>query len=298
MVSSSAREAFEARVLLVTGISGAGKTSVLKALEDMGYEAVDNIPLSLMSSLVRPSSSLGSPLAIGVDIRTRDFGAESFMRELDELIRGSGNDVQLVFIDCDDEILRRRYSETRRRHPLAADRPVLDGIAHERGLIAPLRDRADVVIDTSNLSLGELRQRLEGHFALHVTPGLAISVVSFSYRQGLPREADLVFDVRFLANPHYQDALRPMTGRDEAVAEFIAADPDFTGFFETVVALLARLIPRYHLEGKSYLTVAVGCTGGRHRSVYVAERLNEWLCAEGHRVSLAHRDLRTASATS
>ncbi len=302
MISSVARKSdapddiSNYRVLLVTGMSGAGKTSVLKALEDMGYEAVDNLPLSLLTSLVRPSSALLAPLAIGVDIRTRDFGAESFLRELDELVRDSGVEVKLVFVDCDDEILRRRYSETRRRHPLGGDRSVLDGIAHERRLVTPLRERADVVLDTSALSPAELRLSLQGHFGLATAPELAIAVISFSYRHGLPREADLVFDVRFLDNPHYQDALRPLTGRDAPVAEFIAADPDFAGFFDSLIAMLALLVPRYRREGKSYLTVAIGCTGGRHRSVYVAERIGDWLRRQGHRVTLAHRDLRPGAA--
>jgi UPF0042 nucleotide-binding protein len=285
------------RVLLVTGMSGAGKTATLKALEDIGYEAVDNLPLSLLTSLVQsPGASTGRPLAIGVDIRTRDFGVEPFLHELDALIAHPELDVRLLFLDCDDEILRRRYTETRRRHPLALDRPVSDGIAHERRLVSPLRDRADQVIDTSSLMAADLRRVLQGKFALAALPGLAVFVVSFSYRHGLPREADLVFDVRFLDNPHYVDALRPLTGRDKAVADYITRDAGWQPFYESVTNMLKPLIPRFSQEGKSYLTIGVGCTGGRHRSVFAAEAIAEWLRNQGLRVGLAHRDVQAHPA--
>ena len=285
------------RVLLVTGMSGAGKTAALKALEDLGYEAVDNLPLSLLASLVQPSGAgSGRPLAIGVDIRTRDFGVEPFLHELDDLIAHPELDVKLVFLDCEDEVLRRRYTETRRRHPLALDRPVSDGIAHERRMVSPLRDRADAVIDTSSLMAGDLRRVLHGQFALSASPELAVFVVSFSYRHGLPREADLVFDVRFLENPHYVDALRPLTGRDRAVVDYITRDPGWQPFFESVAGMLKPLIPRFSHEGKSYLTIGVGCTGGRHRSVFAAEALAEWLRGQGLRVGLAHRDMQAHPA--
>lgn len=279
------------RILLVTGMSGAGKTATLKAMEDMGYEAVDNLPLSLLASLVNPAAGTSRPLAIGVDIRTRDFGVAPFLQEIDALIRDPGIRVSLLFLDCDDEVLRRRFSETRRRHPLAVDRPVTDGIEHERRLLAPLRDRADAVIDTSNLPLPDLRRQLAGHFAPDAEAGFALFVTSFSYRHGLPREADLVFDVRFLANPHYDETLRPLTGTDAAVAEFIERDPGFATFFESLTALLEPLLPRYAGEGKSYLTIAFGCTGGRHRSVFCAERLAAWLRDKGQRTGVGHRDL-------
>jgi UPF0042 nucleotide-binding protein len=283
------------RILLVTGMSGAGKTAALKAVEDLGYEAVDNLPLSFLSSIVNATPPEKRALAIGVDIRTRDFGVEPFLSEIDALIRRPELQVSLLFLDCEDEVLRRRFSESRRRHPLAADRPVTDGIEHERRLVSPLRDRADVVIDTSNLPLPDLRRQLSGHFALDAEAGFSLFVTSFSYRHGLPREADLVFDVRFLDNPHYVDALRPLTGVDAAVADFIARDPGFAPFFDALTALLAPLLPRYAGEGKSYLTIAFGCTGGRHRSVFLAERLAEWLRDRGQRVSVAHRDARAGT---
>jgi UPF0042 nucleotide-binding protein len=278
------------RILLVTGMSGAGKTAALKAIEDMGYEAVDNLPLSFIASIVSATPQGRRALAIGVDIRTRDFAVESFIAEIDALIARPELKVSVLFLDCEDEVLRRRFSETRRRHPLAADRPVTDGIERERRLVMPLRDRADVVLDTSNLPLPDLRRQLAGHFSLDADAGLALFVTSFSYRHGIPREADLVFDVRFLDNPHYDERLRPLTGMDPPIAAFIERDPGFAPFFDSLIALLEPLLPRYASEGKSYLTIAFGCTGGRHRSVFLAERMAGWLDLQGYSVGLAHRD--------
>ncbi len=279
------------RVVLVTGMSGAGKSSALKTLEDMGYEAVDNLPLSLLGTLVRPDGGHRAPLVIGVDIRTRDFGVDSFLAELDHLMDHRDLDVRLLFLDSTDEVLCRRYAETRRRHPLAGDRPVVDGIMHERRLVARLRERADHVIDTTDLVPGALRRLLKGNFALDTPAGLAAFVTSFSYRYGLPREADLVFDVRFLKNPHYEPAFKGRTGLEAPVGEFIATDPGFAEFFDGLTDLLTTLLPLYEREGKSYLTIALGCTGGRHRSVYIAERLAAWLRDQGLRVGINHRDL-------
>jgi UPF0042 nucleotide-binding protein len=279
------------RVVLVTGMSGAGKTVALKALEDAGYEAVDNLPLSLLSSLVRPDDPLDRPIAIGIDTRTRDFGAGPFLSAIDRLKGEQALNVNVLFVDCDDEVLRRRFTETRRRHPLAADRPVVDGITAERSLIHALRDRADVILDTSSLSQTDLRRQMQEHFALDAKAGLAVSIVSFAYRHGLPREADLVFDVRFLANPHYVAALEPLTGRDKAVGEYIRDDPGFAPFIENLTAMLRTLLPRYQREGKSYLTVAIGCTGGKHRSVFIAELLAAQLRQLDYRVVLVHRDM-------
>ena len=284
------------RVILVTGMSGAGKTSALKALEDLGYEAVDNLPISLMTSLVTGVREPQRPLAIGVDIRTRDFGAGSFEAELDELLGLPELDVRVLFVDCQDDELLRRYEETRRRHPLASDRPVMDGIKSERVLVSPLQDRADVVLDTTELTPGALTRSLKGHFQLEEAPGLAIFVTSFSYRRGVPRDADLVFDVRFLKNPHYEERFKGMTGLDRPVGEFIATDPDFETFFSGLVMLLKPLLPRYAQEGKSYLTIAIGCTGGKHRSVYTAEKLAAWLGGEGARATVYHRDIAGGAA--
>jgi UPF0042 nucleotide-binding protein len=272
------------RTVVVTGMSGAGKSSALKVLEDLGYEAVDNPPLSLLGQIARAGA-----IAIGIDIRTRDFDVPSFLAKVDELKGREILEVRLLFLDCDDEVILRRYTETRRRHPVAGDAPVLDGIRNERKRLTALRARANVVIDTSHLSLTELRRILKGWFDLEMA-GLSVSVVSFSFARGLPREADLVFDIRFLRNPHYEEELRPLSGRDPEVAAFITADPGFAEFFGRLTALLRPLLPRYLSEGKSYLTIGVGCTGGRHRSVFVAEQLAAWIGEQGEKVELFHRD--------
>jgi UPF0042 nucleotide-binding protein len=282
-------------VVLVTGLSGAGHTTALKILEDLGYEAVDNLPLTLMDGLA--GDKLARPLAVGVDSRTRNFSAEALSERLDLLAHDAALDVKLLFLDCSDEVLRRRFTETRRRHPLALDRPVADGIRQERELLAPVRERADLVVDSSDLAIGDLKHLLQGHFRIRAAPAAWITVMSFSYRHGLPREADLVFDARFLTNPHYQDALRPLTGKDAAVAQFVEADSAWPSFFEALCNLLLPLLPRFEREGKSYLTLAVGCTGGRHRSVFAAERLAWWLREQGRHVSLRHRDLDRGAGT-
>ena len=283
----------QAPLLLVTGVSGAGKSSALKILEDLSYEAVDNLPVSLIRRLVA-DGDFPHPIAIGIDIRTRDFDASGFLGELDHLMRRPGMDVTLLFLDCDDEILGRRFEETRRRHPLADERSVSDGLRQEREQMARVRERAGVLIDTSDMALKDLKRTLEGHFALQDSAGPAIFVTSFSFRRGLPKDANLVFDVRFLRNPHYNADLRPLSGQDEAVAAFISDDDGFQTFFDNLTHLVEPLIPRYAEEGKNYLTIAIGCTGGRHRSVFVAEKLNTWLNGKAARIQLRHRDLDKA----
>jgi len=278
-------------IVLITGMSGAGRTSSLKMLEDLGYEAVDNLPLTLLPGLVGLTGARVQPIAVGIDVRTRGFAVVNVLGELEKLVSDRGLDCRLVFVDCDDEALARRYTETRRRHPLAGDRPVMDGIRLERELVSPLRARADLVIDTSVSKPADLKRILAGHFALDDRPGLKLFVTSFSFRQGLPREADLVFDVRFLDNPYYDPAMRELTGLDPVVGAHVAADPGYGGFFASLTGLLKPLLPRYDREGKSYLTIAIGCTGGRHRSVYIAEQLGRWLRAEALAVTVAHRDI-------
>lgn len=282
-------------LVLVTGMSGAGKSTALKALEDIGYEAVDNLPLSLLSGVIEPHEEQGGALAIGIDIRTRDLDVEKFTQHFELLRARPGLNVKLIFLECDDEILGRRYTETRRRHPLASDRPIPDGIRLERSHLAWLRQRADLIIDTSHLAIADLKRMLAGHFALDKEPSLSVFIISFSYRGGLPREADLVFDVRFLANPHYEEELRPLSGEDGEVGSFIDSDSAFPGFFDSLVGMLRNLLPAYEREGKAYLTIALGCTGGRHRSVYVAGRLAAVLSEAGWRVGLRHRDLEAVA---
>ena len=278
------------KVVIVTGMSGAGKTLSLKSLEDMGYEAIDNVPLSLLGLLARPDE-VTRPLAIGIDIRTRDFGIVPMLTVMDRLMSNHRIDTRLLFINCDDDVLCRRYTETRRRHPMAVDRPLIDGIRYERDLISPLQERADLVIDTSQLPPAGLKRLIAGYFGLEERPQPIIFVTSFAYRRGVPREADLVFDTRFLANPYYTPSLRSLTGRDPQVGAYVEQDPDYAQFFAALTQLLELLLPRFAAEGKSYLTIAIGCTGGRHRSVMVAERLTEWLRSHGQRVDLRHREL-------
>ncbi len=278
-------------VILVTGLSGAGKTTTLKTLEDLGWEVVDNLPLGLVGNLLPAGRDTGTALAIGIDVRTRDFHTDSLFAELDELIARPDLDTRLLFLDCDDDTLRRRFTETRRPHPLADDRPINDGIRHERNVMYPVRARADLTLNTSQFSQPELRRVLVGHFALDAAPNLRVFITSFAFRHGLPREADLVFDVRFLRNPHYVDDLKSLTGRDADVADYVAADNSFAPFFENLVGWLRPLLPRYAAEGKSYLTIAVGCTGGRHRSVAVAECLASRLTDDVVAVQIAHRDV-------
>ena len=279
------------RIIVVTGMSGAGRTTALKAMEDMGFEAVDNLPVRMLPTLVRQGPAPDRGLAIGVDVRSRGFRVRTFRDTIEKLRSELDHQPELLFFDCEDEVLRRRFTETRRLHPLAADRPLLDGITREREALSPLRGLANLVIDTSQLNVremaGVLRRRLGGDAGTR----LRVFVLSFSYRNGVPRDADLVFDVRFLRNPHYEPDLKPLTGLNQAVGEFVAADEGFAAFFERLTALLELLVPRYHGEGKSYLTLAIGCTGGRHRSVFLAERLAAWLRDAGHPAEVQHREL-------
>ncbi len=288
------------RLLLVTGMSGAGKSTALKALEDIGYEVVDNLPLSLLSNLVRPhetdraergTASANRPLALCIDVRTRQFDLEHFEQDIAPLLDRTDLDVTLLFLDGDDEALRRRFTETRRPHPLAADRPVIDGIRRERERLDWLRRRADLTVNTTGLAIRDLSRLLEGHFAQALEPELSLFVMSFSYPRGLPADADLVFDVRFLSNPHYEDNLRPLTGLDLSVGRHIEADSAFAPFFANLNDMLISLLPAYEREGKSYLTIAVGCTGGRHRSVFVAERVAAALQDTGRQVGIRHREI-------
>jgi UPF0042 nucleotide-binding protein len=281
-------------VVLVTGLSGSGKSSILRMLEDLGFETVDNPPLSVLEEVVREGG--GVPIAAGVDARTRGFDPADVMALLHRLRQVPGIAPELIFATADEAVLLRRFSETRRRHPLAPGGSlgarVADGIAREAALLAPLQEVADAVIDTSDLPLPDLRRQVEQRFRdSGGAGGMAVAVQSFAFPKGLPREADLVFDLRFLRNPHYDPALRPLTGRDGKVAAFIQEDSAFVPFWQRMTALLDPLLPRYAAEGKKYLTVALGCTGGKHRSVLLAEMLAAHLARNGWRVDLTHREL-------
>jgi UPF0042 nucleotide-binding protein len=282
------------RVVLVSGLSGAGKFTMLRALEDLGYEAVDNPPLEFIEELVSGADGPRS-VAVGVDARSRGFDAASVLATLARLRLNPGLRPELLYAWADETVLQRRYTETRRRHPLSPRGRVADGIAAEQQLTAPLHAAADFVIDTSALPVAGLRQLIEQRYGMDTAggaqAGLALSLVSFAFPAGLPREADIVLDVRFLRNPHYVAELRNGTGHDQAVAEYVQADPDFAAFFTKMTDLLDLVLPRFVQEGKKYATVAVGCTGGRHRSVTVVRRLESYLTQAGWRVSSTHREL-------
>ena len=283
------------RLVLVTGLSGAGKLSVLHALEDLGFEVVDNPPLNMAETLAGQAQA---PLAIGVHARSADFDAGEVLDTVGRL-REVGLRPELMYVWADEETLLRRYTATRRRHPLAPQGRVSDGIHVEERLTAELREVAELVLDTSTLAPAALRQLIERHFgsgtAVEGRSGLNVSLVSFAFPAGLPREADLVFDARFLRNPHYDPILRPRTGLEPEVGDYVAADPDFPAFYAKITDLLSLLLPRFVLEGKKYSTIAIGCTGGRHRSVFIAEKLAAQLRIGGWRASVVHRELARAA---
>ena len=283
------------QVVIVSGLSGAGKSTALRQFEDMGWEVADNIPLTLLTAMVdEAGDGVVANLAIGIDFRTRGFSTEQVLEVIAELREKGHDPVRLLFMDCDEAVLQRRFTETRRRHPLAKDRPVGDGIRQEKQRLGGLKNAANLRIDSTNLSQPELKRILTGHFSLQRSSRLSVTVMSFSYVNGIPRESDLMFDVRFLRNPFYDTRLRPLTGRDGEVADFIAEDPAYADFMEQVEKLLLLLLPRYVEEGKSYLTIAFGCTGGRHRSVCVAEKIHDRVVKSGYFANLVHRDLADA----
>jgi UPF0042 nucleotide-binding protein len=275
------------RLVLVTGMSGAGKSTVLDALEDMGWDTVDNLPADLLSEFVHGGDQCRTvPVAIGMDVRSRGFEAGA----LPELIGSiEGVEPEILFLDCGSAELMRRFDKTRRRHPLAQDRPAEDGIARERQLLGPLREAADTVIDTTDLTPVELGEELRRRFG--TDSERVLTLISFGFGQGISRTADLVFDMRFLANPHWVDELRPLTGADRAVRDFVERDPAWADSMDRIEALLTEWIPRYWAAGKSYLTIAFGCTGGRHRSVAAAVEMAERLRAAGFTPNIRHRDL-------
>lgn len=283
------------RILFVTGMSGAGKKTALKALEDMGWETVDNLPLSLLERLLAANPPEGSvddkrPLAIGIDSRTRDFDSRRVIRRV-ETLRASGRDASILFLDCSGAEITRRYSETRSRHPLAQDRPIEDGIIYERELLAPLREAAAELIETTDQSTNELQALLRRRFGDSGGTGTTLTVMSFAFSRGVPRDADLMFDMRFLRNPHWVPELKAKTGLEAEVGAYIAADPIYPEARRRIEELILLLLPRYEAEGKSYVTIAVGCTGGKHRSVHFAETLASRLREAGFSPTVRHRDL-------
>ena len=277
------------RLLLVTGMSGAGKSTVLDALEDMGWDCVDNLPTALLEEFVHGEREARQtvPVAVGMDVRSRGF--DPF--ELPGLLRSiQGVTPEILYLDCAGAELVRRYDETRRLHPLAPDRPAADGIARERDMTAPLRRLAGAVIDTTEMTPAELREELLRRYGGNVDQPV-LTIVSFGFARGISRTADLVFDMRFVDNPHWVDGLRPLTGEDQSVRDYCQTDVAWSPMMEQIETLLIGLIPRYWAAGKSYLTVAFGCTGGRHRSVAAAVEMAERLRGAGFSPNVRHRDL-------
>ena len=271
-------------------MSGAGKSTVLDSLEDMGWDIVDNLPADLLGDFVHGGGQCRTvPVAVGMDVRSRGFDPSALPGQLSAI---EGVEPEILFLDCSTAELMRRFDKTRRRHPLAPDRPAEDGIARERKVLEPLRRVADSMIDTTGLAPVELREELRKRFEIAGEP--VLTLVSFGFGHGISRSADLVFDMRFLANPHWVDKLRPLTGTDSQVRDYIAADPLWADSMARIEALLTEWIPRYWAAGKTYLTVAFGCTGGRHRSVTAAVEMAERLRAAGFTPNIRHRDLASA----
>lgn len=281
------------QVVILTGVSGSGKSTALRALEDAGFYCVDNLPIVFLEKLLELSGHTAgevSRIALVVDAREGRFLSEA-PRVIQE-VRSQGTDVQVLFLDASDESLVRRYSETRRRHPLAGETgTVPDGIATERRAIAHLKAIADEVIDTTTLNVHELKRLVTRRFATGDGARLGVTLVSFGFRFGIPTHADMVLDVRFLPNPFFVPELKPHPGTDPRVAGFVLGQPDAKAFLDRLVELCGFLLPRYRSEGKSYLTLAIGCTGGKHRSVAMAGALAERLEASGQPVRLWHRDV-------
>jgi len=278
------------QLILVTGPSGAGRTTAIRALEDIGVEPIDNLPLSLVPRLL-DGPPHGRPLALGIDIRNRDFSVAGLIELIEKLAADPEIEVQLLYLDARADVLIKRYSETRRRHPLARAESPAEGVDHELDLLAPIRARADVLIDTSDLTPHELKGEISHWFDTEGGGKLVISVQSFSYKRGMPSGIDIALDCRFLKNPYWEAALRPLDGRDPKVAAFIAEDPRFEAFFARTAELAEFLLPAYVEEGKAYLAIGFGCTGGQHRSVVMAERLADRLAEAGWQVSKRHREL-------
>lgn len=288
------------RLLLVTGLSGAGKSTALDVLEDLGWETIDNFPVRLLERLVAPGDEplveQRGPLAIGFDSRTRGFVPGDIIALLKDLTEREDLSVSFMFIDCADTELERRYNETRRRHPMTQGRPLLEGIGAERELLEPLRRWADTVIDTTSLATNELQGHVRDLFDNSEASDATLTISSFGFARGMPPLADLVFDMRFLDNPHWVEGLRELTGRDAPVGEHIEKDPAFHTAFEQIHDLLLTLLPRYQAQGKAYVHIAFGCTGGRHRSVFTAERMAQGLRDAGFSPTVRHRNLGSRAA--
>lgn len=284
----------QTRIVLVTGPSGAGRSTAIYVLEDLGYEAIDNLPMGLLLRLMEGADP-SRPMALGIDARNRDFSTIGFIELVAKLGRMSQVDLSTLYLDCSDDVLLRRFSETRRRHPVATDASPETGIRQEKELLEPIREIADTLIDTSVLNVHQLRSEVERWFAPEGGRHLAVSIESFSYKRGLPLGLDMVFDCRFLANPYWRPELREADGRNPDVASYVQADTNYAAFFERVVELLLSLLPAFKAEGKTHLSVAFGCTGGQHRSVAMAEAVAKALAEQGQPVAIRHREMERRS---
>lgn len=287
------------KILVVTGISGAGKSTTLQVLEDLGWEAIDNFPIRLLPDLLSKDECQVVPLAIGIDSRTRGFIPAALVQLIKELDERDDLEVQTLYLDCASGEVARRYNETRRRHPMARGRPIGEGIRAERELLEPVRRWAELVIDTTSFTSNDLQQSIRDRFANDAPQDLTITVNSFGFARGMPPLADLVFDMRFLDNPHWVDGLRAQTGLDAEVGVHIEKDPAFAPSFARIRDLVLELLPHYEAQGRAYLTIAFGCTGGRHRSVYTTEKLVQALRDAGRTPTVLHRNLtaRASDAT-
>ncbi|WP_171241352.1 RNase adapter RapZ [Ruegeria sp. HKCCA5491] len=282
------------RIVLVTGPSGAGRSTAIRVLEDLGFEAIDNLPMGLLLRLLEGPAT-DRPMALGIDARNRDFSTIGFIELIAKVQRMDHVDISTLYLDCDDEVLVRRFSETRRRHPVASDSSPETGVRQEKELLDPIREIADTLIDTSPLNVHQLREEVERWFAPKGGRHLAVSIESFSYKRGLPRGLDMVFDCRFLANPYWRPELRAEDGRNPDVARYVQSDANYAPFFDRVVDLLELLLPAYRAEGKAHLSVAFGCTGGQHRSVATAEAVAKALAEQGQQVAIRHREMERRS---
>jgi len=292
------------RILLVTGVLGAGKSTALRALEDLGWETIDNFPIRFLERLLDTNQEdqhadghpMGGPLAIGFDSRTRGFDPQAVIALVKRLSLRSDIELTTLYLDCGVGELEGRYNETRRRHHLASDMPVATGISAERDMMEPLRRWADIVINTTAFTTNALQQAMREQFAPDSGPALTLTITSFGFSKGMPPLADFVFDMRFLNNPHWDKVLRPMTGREGPVGDFIREDPAFDEAFTRIRDLLLLLLPRFQAQGKAYVHIAFGCTGGRHRSVFMAEQIGAALRASGFSPTMIHRNLGSRAA--
>lgn len=283
------------KVIIVSGVSGSGKSIALQALEDLGFYCIDNLPIGMLPTFITQMAQLSSSgygeVAVGVDVRNLGTDISQFLGALDS-IKNSGFIYEMVFLDADTEVLLKRFNETRRRHPLTKTNiPLTEAMKLERALLQPVRERAQLLIDTSRTTIHQLRELIRDRVKQHATQALSLLFLSFGFKHGLPRDADFVFDVRCLPNPHWDPALRAKTGKDPEVAAFLESHPGVALMLNDIRAFLDRWLPGFEAENRSYMTVAIGCTGGQHRSVYLAEALTEYFRAQRAHVLVRHREL-------